>query len=115
MTPVYFMVLLTEPGRIIAVMLGRLRMSIADCRKAYKQLSKQAFTPLHSKANILARVSGFWNVSGGTFDERELEKAIKSVVASSLKHGDPDPDPDPDRALLQETEHANGPGKPCKV
>ncbi|KFY16292.1 hypothetical protein V492_01439 [Pseudogymnoascus sp. VKM F-4246] len=96
--------------RIIAVMLGRLRMSIADCRKAYEEISKQAFTPLHSKANVVASAFGFWKV-GSTFDEKELEKAIKDVIEVSMKHGDSDPY----KALLHENEEADETKRACKV
>ncbi|KAE9364538.1 FabD/lysophospholipase-like protein [Stipitochalara longipes BDJ] len=100
----------TSTGGIIAVMLGRLRMSIADCRKAYEEISQQAFTPLHSKANFVVSAFSFWNV-GSTFDEKELEKAIKEVIGTSLKHGDSDPN----RALLQENEEIHDIKRPCKV
>ncbi|KFY41719.1 hypothetical protein V494_02825 [Pseudogymnoascus sp. VKM F-4513 (FW-928)] len=100
----------TSTGGIIAVMLGRLRMSIADCRKAYEEISKQAFTPLHSKANIVASAFGLWKV-GSTFDEKELEKAIKDVIKVSMKHGDSDPY----QALLHEDEAADETKRACKV
>jgi calcium-independent phospholipase A2-gamma len=51
---------------LIAVMLGRLKMSISDCLEHYRALSDQAF----SKKNLLKRA----------YDTTKLEEAIKSVV-----------------------------------
>ncbi|OBT85481.1 hypothetical protein VE02_06195 [Pseudogymnoascus sp. 03VT05] len=38
-------------GGIIAIMLGRLRMTIPECIEAYTGLSKAIFTPKHSRAS----------------------------------------------------------------
>lgn len=67
-------------SRLIAVMLGRLRLTIEDCIEHYKELSTKAFTkhrtihPLHAH-----------------FDTGELEKAIKSVVGPEEALKDPTP------------------------
>jgi hypothetical protein len=81
-----------------------------DCRKTYEEISKQAFTPPYSKVNFIASTFSFWNV-GSLFDEKKLEKAIKDVIGTSLKHGDSDPN----RALLQESEEIREMKRPCKV
>lgn len=64
-----------------------------------EDISKQAFTPSHPKANVPSSAFNFWRV-GGTFDETELEKAIKNIIAKNLEHGEANPD----LALLQENE-----------
>lgn len=59
-------------SRIIAIMLGRLGMTVDDCIQAYRGLAKLAFTP---KSGI--------NVPGppnGQFSAKALEAAIKRVI-----------------------------------
>lgn len=84
---------------IIAIMLGRLRMSVEDCRTAYEKLSKQAFTPLKSKMNVLANLGVFWS-AGPTFNVVELERAIISVIEENLEKNLEDNERDPTAALL---------------
>ncbi|KAG8919707.1 hypothetical protein FRC01_001151 [Tulasnella sp. 417] len=66
----------TSTGGLIAIMLGRLRMSIQECIDCYTELSKDVFYgdwELWSSAN--------WNVlSGHKFSGEKLEKAVKTVV-----------------------------------
>lgn len=38
-------------NRIIAIMLGRLRMSLDECQRAYTALSETIFTKEHHRAN----------------------------------------------------------------
>ena len=97
-------------SRIIAVMLGRLRMSIVDCRAAYETLSRQSFTPLHSKVNVVASAIGLWSADAA-FDVKELEKSIRQVIKENLKHGESDPD----FALLKEDDAIDQCSKACKV
>jgi len=85
-------------------------MSLADCRVAYEALSKQAFTPLHYQANFFASIRGLWS-AGPSFDVKELENAIHTVIRDNLKHGESDPD----QALLKETEVGDEFSSPCKV
>lgn len=60
-------------------MLGRLKMSIKDCIKAYLELSVQAF----SKRNLLTRaLKGELSPLDPHFDTNKLTAAIKSVVSS---------------------------------
>jgi hypothetical protein len=56
-------------------MLGRLRMSVKDCKAAYINLSERAFT----KKNFLGRVTGKFTV-GPRFETRPLEDAIKTII-----------------------------------
>jgi calcium-independent phospholipase A2-gamma len=62
---------------LIAVMLGRLKMSISDCLEHYRALSDQAF----SKKNLLKRAwDGELSPLDAHYDTTKLEEAIKSVV-----------------------------------
>lgn len=56
-------------------MLGRLRMSIEECKKAYMDLSKIAFT----KKNIASQIVGKATV-GAQFKTEPLEMAIRSII-----------------------------------
>jgi hypothetical protein len=82
-------------------MLGRLRMTIPECIKAYTELSKAIFTPKHSRASP---VRGVEYLNGdGKFDSETFEKAIKSQIKiSKVAEND-------DQILLQDPE------SPCKV
>ncbi|KAJ5781110.1 hypothetical protein N7457_006270 [Penicillium paradoxum] len=62
----------TSTGGIIAIMLGRLRMSVDECIRAYKKVARQAFTPKRN-AILPAR-------SKGAFSAQALEEAIKQTV-----------------------------------
>ncbi|OBT45685.1 hypothetical protein VE00_03929 [Pseudogymnoascus sp. WSF 3629] len=91
----------TSTGGIIAIMLGRLRMTIPECIKAYTELSKAIFTPKHSRASP---VRGVEYLNGdGKFDSETFVKAIKSQIKiSKVAEND-------DQILLQDPE------SPCKV
>lgn len=65
--------------RIIAVMLGRLRMSLKDCKKAYLELSKKIFTPRRSGFNRL-RALNVLQVNG-RFDAEVLKEAMVEIIA----------------------------------
>ncbi|KAJ5669542.1 acyl transferase/acyl hydrolase/lysophospholipase [Penicillium macrosclerotiorum] len=65
----------TSTGGLIAVMLGRLRMSIKDCKAAYENLAQRAFT----EKNFIGRVKGTVTV-GPQFETQPLEDAIKSII-----------------------------------
>ncbi|KAM0805350.1 phospholipase [Usnea florida] len=67
----------TSTGGIIAIMLGRLRMSIRDCIDAYIRLSDKVFKKIHySPVSWKGRAQG-------RFDHKALETAIKDVVISA--------------------------------
>lgn len=63
----------TSTGGLIAVMLGRLKMSIHECVDAYLSLSDRIF---QKKKH---RVTAKGNIQG-RFDSEELERAIKDVI-----------------------------------
>ncbi|KAH8716803.1 acyl transferase/acyl hydrolase/lysophospholipase [Phaeosphaeriaceae sp. PMI808] len=68
----------TSTGGLIAVMLGRLRMSVEQCIEAYKSLSKRIFTPVNAKANIAGRAMTRLKAEG-KFESEPLEKVVKEM------------------------------------
>src|SRR5437773_6666845 len=56
-------------------MLGRLRMTVDECIRAYKEVAQQAFTP---KRTTILPVS-----PAGAFSAKALESAIKTTVKKS--------------------------------
>lgn len=59
-------------------MLGRLRMSIEDAKKAYGELSKDVFSVVKPPG------------SDGRFKASKLEKAIKQIVGAYAPSQDPE-------------------------
>ncbi|KAJ7478855.1 acyl transferase/acyl hydrolase/lysophospholipase [Mycena galericulata] len=68
----------TSTGGLIALMLGRLRMSVKDAVKAYGELSKEVFSDVKSQG------------SDGRFKTSKLEKAIKRIVGAHSASQDPE-------------------------
>ncbi|KAK0647495.1 hypothetical protein DIS24_g7654 [Lasiodiplodia hormozganensis] len=64
----------TSTGGIIAIMLGRLRMPVDACIRAYTALAKEAFVPKHP---YLPTLPGH---PKGQFFATNLENAIKKVI-----------------------------------
>ncbi|KAI9673080.1 MAG: hypothetical protein M1829_004394 [Trizodia sp. TS-e1964] len=84
----------TSTGGLIAIMLGRLRMSVSDCIDAYLKLSDRIFQKKNHRVTIKGKVQG-------RFDSEELTRAIKEVLkAENLEE---------DALLKDESENA------CKV
>lgn len=99
-------------------MLGRLRMSVADCKRWYLDLARSAFTPTASGFNPYSR----W-FAGANYDVEKLEEAIYRILLSALPegsslHNDPQfnkglkPKPEPQESLLKAP---TGLGEGCKV
>ncbi|KAG9240400.1 phospholipase, patatin family protein [Calycina marina] len=65
----------TSTGGLIAIMLGRLRMSIEDCIDAYLLLSDRIFRKKRHRVTVKGNIQG-------RFDSDELERAIKEVVVA---------------------------------
>jgi len=65
----------------LAIMLGRLRMSIDECEEVYVELSQKIFAPHRSKANIVGQGLDFVNARG-KFSSEALQASIKDVVKS---------------------------------
>lgn len=62
-----------EKHRLIAIMLGRLRMAVDECIDAYVSLSDRIFQKQRHRVTIKGQVQG-------RFDSDELERAIKEIV-----------------------------------
>lgn len=70
----------TSTGGIIAIMLGRLRMSVEECITAYKKLGEEVF----GKDNETSFLKG----EGRTkFSEVALERAIADTIEQKLGRG----------------------------
>ncbi|KAF1913173.1 hypothetical protein BDU57DRAFT_504079 [Ampelomyces quisqualis] len=63
----------TSTGGLIAVMLGRLKMSVPDCIAAYISLSDRIFRKTRHRMTMRGRVQG-------RFNAEELTRAVKEVV-----------------------------------
>jgi hypothetical protein len=59
--------------RLLAIMLGRLQMSIDECTDAYVTLSEKIFQKQRHRVDWRGRVKG-------RFDSEELERATKEIV-----------------------------------
>jgi hypothetical protein len=64
---------------LIAVMLGRLKMSAEECKQAYLRLSERIFRPKRTGAGLIHRGKDLWQAKG-RFDSKELEDAIKETI-----------------------------------
>ncbi|CAN9217260.1 unnamed protein product [Alternaria alternata] len=84
----------TSTGGLIAVMLGRLKMSVADCITAYLSLSDCVFRKTRHRVTVKGQVQG-------RFDADELARAVKEVVRQQGL---------PEDALLKDVPEAG-----CKV
>ncbi|PMD65959.1 FabD/lysophospholipase-like protein [Hyaloscypha bicolor E] len=63
----------TSTARLVAIMLGRLKMSIDDCIDAYLSLSDQVFEKKRHRVTVKGNIQG-------RFDSEELARAVKEVV-----------------------------------
>lgn len=62
-------------------MLGRLRMSITQCREAYEKLASEAFLPVNYSLRPLRKITDKYQAKP-EFDVRALENAIRKVIAT---------------------------------
>ncbi|KAI1176857.1 acyl transferase/acyl hydrolase/lysophospholipase [Nemania sp. FL0916] len=83
----------TSTGGLIAIMLGRLKMSVQECIETYEKLMDEVFTGRK-----------WWRYlwSGKFYDEKKLERLIKNVIKDKLSEEGED-------ALLYHPDHK------CKV
>lgn len=81
-------------------MLGRLLMSVDQCRLAYLKLSERIFTPRRKSFNFVGQANDFLQANG-KFDYELLEAGIKEVIVEDCKLVE--------ETLLQETDSR------CKV
>ncbi|KAM5343873.1 hypothetical protein ACJ41O_012410 [Fusarium nematophilum] len=96
---VFDMIAGTSTGGFIAIMLGRLQMTIADCLKKYKDFMNIVFP---NKWSITKGANLLWK--GSKWDAGALEGVIKSLLKEVVGG-------DPDKVLLLDEESA----KTCKV
>ncbi|CZR60142.1 uncharacterized protein PAC_10038 [Phialocephala subalpina] len=90
----------TSTGGLIAIMIGRLGLTLDQCQTAYLKLSKRIFNPSRGKLNAIGRAKDFL-LADGKFDYKELEDAIKEVIVQ-------------DGNLMMD-ELLQDPESPCKV
>ena len=64
----------TSTGGLIAIMLGRLQMTIDECIDAYTSLSDKVFEKKSHRVNIKGKLQG-------RFDAAELERSVKQILA----------------------------------
>jgi hypothetical protein len=72
---------------LIAIMLGRLHMSVQDCIDTYQELSERVFKPKRSSLNFPGKGKDLWTLAGA-FDEKELERAIAEIVVKTGEGAD---------------------------
>ncbi|KAH8595394.1 hypothetical protein B0O99DRAFT_686812 [Bisporella sp. PMI_857] len=65
----------TSTGGLIAIMLGRLKMSIDDCIDAYLSLSDRVFQKQRHRVTVKGNIQG-------RFDSEELARAVKEVITA---------------------------------
>jgi patatin-like phospholipase/acyl hydrolase len=63
----------TSTGGLIAIMLGRLRLSVSQCIDAYSKLAPDAFTKLRHRVNIRGDTQG-------RFDHVALENGMTDLL-----------------------------------
>lgn len=64
--------------RLIAIMLGRLEMSVADCIVAYQHISRQAFRPTFCTKYMPRAMR---TITGRSmYDSQHLEDAVKDII-----------------------------------
>lgn len=84
----------TSTGGLIAIMLGRLQMTVDNCIHAYTSLSDSVFEKKSRRVTIKGKLQG-------RFDAAELERAVKKIL---VERGFDE------NALLKDA-----PDAPCKV
>ena len=63
----------TSTGGLIALMLGRLGMTVDDCIKTYADLSPKIFTKLHHRLNVKGKLQG-------RFDHAAIEDGMRCLL-----------------------------------
>lgn len=85
----------SSTGGLIAIMLGRLQMTVGDCIEAYTSLSDRIFKKKsHSLFNMRGELKG-------RFDSTELERAVKQILVN--------------RGFEEDVLLKDSPDAPCKV
>jgi len=76
-------------NRIIALMLGRLRMGVDECIEKYIALSSASFSPKRSKAGVFLKLKDKWEVNGA-YRADVLEKETRQVAQEHEEGKSPD-------------------------
>lgn len=84
----------TSTGGLIAIMLGRLQMTVDECIEAYTSLSDRVFEKKAHRVKLNGRLQG-------RFDAAELERAVKQILVG--------------RGFDQDMLLKDSSGAPCKV
>jgi hypothetical protein len=63
----------TSTGGLIAIMLGRLHMTVDECITEYKKLSPDIFTKIHHRVSWHGRLRG-------RFDDNALKEGVRSLL-----------------------------------
>ncbi|KAI1129981.1 phospholipase [Nemania abortiva] len=63
----------TSTGGLIAIMLGRLEMTVDECIEAYKTMSRKIFTKIHHRLTMRGKVQG-------RFDHTAIEQAVQELL-----------------------------------
>ncbi|KAL2760120.1 hypothetical protein ACRALDRAFT_1073881 [Sodiomyces alcalophilus JCM 7366] len=69
----------TSTGGIIAIMLGRLRMTLDECHDAYIQLAKSIFKPKRYRYDIFSRTVDFLSAKE-RFDSSKFEQVVRKIL-----------------------------------
>ena len=72
----------TSTGGLLAIMLGRLRMEVTDCKQAYRELSSSIFKK--KEWSLPGRI--YWDAVRGTpwYSGENLELAIKTILSQRI-------------------------------
>ncbi len=64
----------TSTGGLMALMLGRMRLTVDECIAAYSELSPEIFTKIHHRINLRN------GETQGRFDHKALEERVKNLL-----------------------------------
>jgi patatin-like phospholipase/acyl hydrolase len=84
----------TSTGGLIAIMLGRLRITVDNCIDAYTSLSDKVFEKKSHRVTVKGKLQGRFNTA-------ELERAVKQILV--------------DCSFGKDTLLKDSPDAPCKV
>lgn len=87
----------TSTGGLIAIMLGRLGMTVDECIETYKKFGKTVFGK--KKAFGIGRTM----FSGSMYETKDLQTAIKTLVAERLKQEEAPSRADTDNTMAANT------------
>lgn len=69
----------TSTGGIIAIMLGRLRMTLDECLEAYTELARTIFKPKRYKYDVFNRARDLLSAKE-RFNSSKLEHVVKDII-----------------------------------